>query len=732
MPYDASEPDSLPAYVRQLPAKRQRQWADIWNSTYASCMRGLEPNSGNCESKAFSVASGVVIQQGGKAKHSMTKAAEFKKLTYQARQNLPGRKFLVPRGSDGKPHLPVHDEAHIRNTISRLGSPKTGRKWGLTDQKRASLQARARKMLGRAQHSEGPPIGKYGDLAMDVATFRLKAEPVRMTDDLVYRPATIFRSGNYPDKDFDLTPSELKDAAAKFDKPIPVDYEHIDGPLDGHMGQLVAVQPSEDGTRLHGMVAVPQWLNTILPKAKLSATWDRASKTLVGLALVRNPRVSDAALFAAFSVDQIARGEKPIESLLSAFNDGDNDADDKDEKPNPFVKIAKKKNKAAEKTSKKAKAKFAGYDGMVPAGGWESQSGGARDGVSSVGDIGKKGRKFALGKGPWSGGGKGAMAQAVHDIAASRGAVCRVEPEPAVGAPGPYGIVRFDKDGNVRLGKKKLAEFASKGKAMQGIHDVSLAMGAKCAPTLYGQQSLEGGGPWQWQWPGIKDEGYHEVVRGGMTKPHFSQGGKAKAMGKKKAMFNRMLADLDATKSGVNPAAYGYAKGSKKGAAPQMSTADRALAERNAHLETENARLIQQGIYDRAVTFADRAVTEGHILPAEREDLMTQHMQAAHDDWKVGTAAFNEGDTRVSQLEKWILGKQAHGMDVEAMRQGIGEVSALFNNMRSTIIPGSRNSPGVESGAPMTPERRSYLLNLADSGTMTGRNLARSTNGTSK
>ncbi len=168
MPYDPSDKSSLPSYVRNLSGEKQRAWAAIWNRTYTDCQNSSEPDSGRCESKAFSVASGVVINQKGKAQHSMGggeekagQEATFKQLSAEGRKAIPRDKFLFI-DSDGKPHLPVHDQSHIANAISRLGNPKTGRKWGLSASKRANLQARARKMLDRAQHSEGPHVGPAG------------------------------------------------------------------------------------------------------------------------------------------------------------------------------------------------------------------------------------------------------------------------------------------------------------------------------------------------------------------------------------------------------------------------------------------------------------------------------------------------------------------------------------------------------------------------------------------
>jgi hypothetical protein len=97
-------------------------------------------------------------------------------------------------------------------------------------------------------------------------------------------------------------------------------------------------------------------------------------------------------------------------------------------------------------------------------------------------------------------------------------------------------------------------------------------------------------------------------------------------------------------------------------------------------------------------------MTEGRILPAEREQVIRQHMQAGHDDEFVGTASFSEGATRVSQFEEWIPGRPKHGMDAEATQEALREAAAVFNN-NNHVHPGfaqlaqcERRSP-VDTGA---------------------------------
>lgn len=57
MPY--SSVAALPAHVKRLPAKKQRQWIHVFNSAYSSCMAD-EGDGTKCESSAFAQANGVV------------------------------------------------------------------------------------------------------------------------------------------------------------------------------------------------------------------------------------------------------------------------------------------------------------------------------------------------------------------------------------------------------------------------------------------------------------------------------------------------------------------------------------------------------------------------------------------------------------------------------------------------------------------------------------------------
>lgn len=153
----------------------------------------------------------------------------------------------------------------------------------------------------------------------------------KLSDDgkYVLKTGLIFRAGDYKDKDFSMTAQEIKDAEAAFEA-CPIDVEHVDnlGILDGKLGTLTAVASANNGEELYGTAKIPVWLNELnkdehgndLP-FRVSSTIDRKSKKIKKLAIVKNPRVSDAALMAAFTENQIKVNPDPenVAETVGAF-----------------------------------------------------------------------------------------------------------------------------------------------------------------------------------------------------------------------------------------------------------------------------------------------------------------------------------------------------------------------------------------------------------------------------
>lgn len=139
----------------------------------------------------------------------------------------------------------------------------------------------------------------------------------------VLRSGLLFRCGRYDDKSFSLDKSELAAAVRNF-KPVPIDLEHVPTILSEKqaLGTLQEVATTPDGLNLIGTACLPRWLHDLMGSEplKVSTTWDRATKRIRGLALVREPRITDAALFSA------ARGNLPaqveFDLMLARLDEG--------------------------------------------------------------------------------------------------------------------------------------------------------------------------------------------------------------------------------------------------------------------------------------------------------------------------------------------------------------------------------------------------------------------------
>lgn len=160
--------------------------------------------------------------------------------------------------------------------------------------------------------------------ALDGTALDEAPAPLFEHDGTVYRIGKLFEAGDYPDKDYSMTPDELATAAAAFAPgDAPVDIEHMDTVLSNRLGEVVSVESTDDGKELRGIVALPKWLDVALGSSarKVSATWNRATKRLEGLALVLSPRVSDAALMAAFTAQQEGSPTAAMSTLSQAQRD---------------------------------------------------------------------------------------------------------------------------------------------------------------------------------------------------------------------------------------------------------------------------------------------------------------------------------------------------------------------------------------------------------------------------
>lgn len=116
----------------------------------------------------------------------------------------------------------------------------------------------------------------------------------------------IFRAGNYPDKGVNVTSEDLKAIVAGFpSEGVPVMSEHTDSLIGTAMQKdgacLKRVWTANGGTELHGEIETPGWLDYALREVtkSVSVGLDATKQFLHEISLVLNPRVADAAVFAA-------------------------------------------------------------------------------------------------------------------------------------------------------------------------------------------------------------------------------------------------------------------------------------------------------------------------------------------------------------------------------------------------------------------------------------------------
>jgi len=138
----------------------------------------------------------------------------------------------------------------------------------------------------------------------------------------VWRHGLIFKTGEYPDKQFSLSEKELKAAVNQF-KPVPIDVEHLrQSPLDGKLGSLEHIMIGNDGKSLYGTVRVPKWFHENVysnQPMKVSCSWSREQKRLSKLALTVSPRINDAVLMSQFSKNRLNSGEDEKKVLGDFF-----------------------------------------------------------------------------------------------------------------------------------------------------------------------------------------------------------------------------------------------------------------------------------------------------------------------------------------------------------------------------------------------------------------------------
>ena len=130
-------------------------------------------------------------------------------------------------------------------------------------------------------------------------------------DFAIYPNSLLFKSGDYPDKNFSITPEEMSVAAAD-SGPVPFNLEHTrkgahaatEGLFGGVLRQWI---DPDDPTLLRGEVAIPLPLDEKLETKAPSMEFSKDTKRIVGAALTYTPRVSEVALMSAAAEFAVTR-----------------------------------------------------------------------------------------------------------------------------------------------------------------------------------------------------------------------------------------------------------------------------------------------------------------------------------------------------------------------------------------------------------------------------------------
>lgn len=246
----------------------------------------------------------------------------------------PGRVAAppAPAPAPAMPSAPRVTTPHA-GTVAHVDALEHSLRRGLTEEHRATLRSgtnrQKRTLLARLarEHKaqgEGPlraalfrVLGHANFSLPEATTMSEHTEPTAVAQfsdpapagpGLVARKApVVFRAGKYEfadDEPYEMTPEEIRAYCAGFE-PTQIVDTHVPSVFNPKLGQakLTKLIPAEDYSHFGAEIVVPEWFDKLFQgePVGLSATWNRREKKLSNVALVPNPRITDAALFAAFA-----------------------------------------------------------------------------------------------------------------------------------------------------------------------------------------------------------------------------------------------------------------------------------------------------------------------------------------------------------------------------------------------------------------------------------------------
>jgi hypothetical protein len=169
------------------------------------------------------------------------------------------------------------------------------------------------------------------------------AEFAEEAGDVVKRICPVaFKSATYDFKDgstYDMSPEEIKIACKNF-RPVKIDDNHLSTAIlkngkpaqqsywmsKGGFGEVTAMIPNEDYSKFGLELHVNKWVDQMHRDEEgrpepipISCTFSHGTKQLAAVAMTPNPRITEAAMFAAFAAEEEAPAEKPAKKAAPAM-----------------------------------------------------------------------------------------------------------------------------------------------------------------------------------------------------------------------------------------------------------------------------------------------------------------------------------------------------------------------------------------------------------------------------
>lgn len=294
MPYTTSS-SNLPKNVKDANSKLRAQWVEVWNSSYAKAKKDGKSDK-EAESIAFRNANGVLAKReahmglitfGSKTKKENGVDFPASAFAYVPDPNTP---------STWK--LRLWEDTSKKETAHQVGAAVAaftnfrGNKVEIPAKDLAGVKRKVRSAWLRV--NPGKTTNDMPDSIKLSACFSVRDDAAGV----VSKWGKLFEAGEYKGHKFAMTDEEVAAVPQHF-APVDLNIQHGPSILDGKLGRLEEVE-AEDGI-LFGRVDIPIWLDEAIGDQPftVSTEWDRATKTLDGLAIEIDPAVEDAVLFHA-------------------------------------------------------------------------------------------------------------------------------------------------------------------------------------------------------------------------------------------------------------------------------------------------------------------------------------------------------------------------------------------------------------------------------------------------